>query len=107
MFYSENYSIHPCRNVFQLDAVTICANGLVSICCNDYNRDLIIGDIKKNSLKEILEGDKLKNIQEAHEGDIFSTNLICKGCDQIRDRSEALIYTSGVMKSGKLSLWAD
>jgi radical SAM protein with 4Fe4S-binding SPASM domain len=106
--YTESDSIHPCRNVMNLDAVTICANGLVSICCNDFNRELTIGDISKNSLLQILNGDKLNSLRKIHEdGTIFSSDLICKNCDQIRDRSHALIYTSGNMASGKLSFWSD
>jgi MoaA/NifB/PqqE/SkfB family radical SAM enzyme len=106
--FTEKDNIHPCRNVMKLDAITICANGAVSICCNDFNRDLVIGNISEKSLGEILDGDKLKYLQNIHVGGtIFSSSLICKDCDQIRDRSNALIYTSGNMEPGKLSLWAD
>lgn len=35
------------------------ANGDISVCCWDFNRELIIGNIKENSFKEIYKGKKL------------------------------------------------
>ena len=70
-------------------------DGEVSACCFDYNRELIIGDLKRQSFKEILLGDKLKRLREVHEScDFANSEFMCKDCDQIRDRSHALVYAS-------------
>jgi len=45
---------HPCRAIVNLEAISILVNGDVSLCCNDYNGELILGSILKNSLKEII-----------------------------------------------------
>jgi len=74
-------------------------------CCMDFNRQLVIGDIKKQSFSEIINSNLLKEIQRMiKDGSILQSNFICKDCDQIRDRKDALIYTSGYMNVGKPSL---
>lgn len=83
-----------CGRPFSGDYV-IRANGLVSVCCFDYNRKLIIGDLNKNSFKEILVSEQLEEIINVHLNKSFKTSdIICKECDQICDRSDALIYSS-------------
>jgi radical SAM protein with 4Fe4S-binding SPASM domain len=98
-------NIHPCGWVFNLDSLSIRSNGEVSMCTFDFNRELIIGNMADNSLFEIINSDNLKKLQRIHEsGEILQGNLICKKCDQIRDRSDALIWTSGNIKVGTVSL---
>jgi len=43
----------------------ILLDGSVSVCCRDYHGDMIIGSIKKNSLKEIRKSSLLKKLQSA------------------------------------------
>ncbi len=70
-------------------------SGEVSVCCFDNDRKLVIGDLRKQSLEDILQGEKLRRIQEIHEsGQFDSSDLICKNCDQVTDRKDALIYAS-------------
>jgi radical SAM protein with 4Fe4S-binding SPASM domain len=71
------------------------ANGEVSVCCFDYNHQLIIGDLKRSTLKEILLGEALQKIQRVHkEKSIEQSDYICKNCDQIYPREHALLYSS-------------
>jgi len=97
-----------CRRALKLSDLTFCADGSVSICCFDYNRELIIGNIMKDSLDNIINNNETKRIQRILESDnetILSSDLICKNCDQIRDRSDALIYTNDKnMQVGKNSM---
>jgi len=47
--------------------------------CHDINGDLIIGDIRKQSLREIRKGQDFKNIiQKFKDGDL--NGLICNNC---------------------------
>ena len=58
-------------------------DGTVSLCCVDWKNNLIIGDVKKSSLKEIWHSDILFNHQMQHlKGERFK-NPICRECNQI------------------------
>lgn len=95
-----------CKRVMECNDIQICTDGSVLPCCFDFNRKLNLGNIKNESLKDILFGEKLKALQNAFLfGKISDSSYICKNCDQIRDRSDALIYCSDKdMKVGKSSM---
>ena len=70
-------------------------NGEVSMCCFDFNHQIIIGDLREQTLKEILAGKKLDEIRSIHSrGSFEDCEYICKDCDQIFPRQDALIYSS-------------
>lgn len=74
---------------------TIRTNGDVSVCCWDFNRELTIGNLEKNSFKEIYEGEPLKRIMQMHQKEtFFESENLCRHCDQLYDRSDALLYSS-------------
>lgn len=74
---------------------TIRANGDVSACCWDFNRELTIGNLNYFSFKDIYEGKELSKIIEMHRKSLFfEYENICRHCDQLYDRSDALIYSS-------------
>ena len=55
---------YPCPSLWGHPAVN--ADGRVSACCVDWNCDLIIGDLKQNTLKEIWHGDKINALRRKH-----------------------------------------
>jgi len=76
---------------------SLCAHndGDVSVCCFDNDHKLVIGNLKNQTLTEVLASDALRHIQEVHRsGEFDSSDLICKNCDQLIDRQDALIYAS-------------
>jgi radical SAM protein with 4Fe4S-binding SPASM domain len=85
----------PCKRALLLSDLTFRTDGSVALCCFDFNRKLVFGNIMNESLEDIIENEKLKRLQQLHRnGEILTSGLICKDCDQIRDRTSALIYTS-------------
>lgn len=71
------------------------ANGDVSVCCWDFNREMSIGNISEESFSEIYYGNKLKEIKLMHkERRFFECKNVCSECDQLYDRRDALIYSS-------------
>lgn len=58
-------------------------DGTISLCCVDWKNSLIIGDVKKSSLKEIWYSDELYNHQMQHLKGERHNNLICRDCNQI------------------------
>lgn len=58
---------------------TITAEGYISACVLDYSKDLIVGDLNKNSLQEIWESEVYKNFRQQHLNKDLK-GLICQNC---------------------------
>jgi radical SAM protein with 4Fe4S-binding SPASM domain len=101
--------IRTCGRIQKTNDLLIHTDGSVSLCGIDFNRRLIVGNIYNEKLSDIIKGEEIKRIQKIHSDgrSILRSNLICKNCDLIRDRSNALIYTNGDMQVGKKSLFLD
>lgn len=75
------------------NTVYVHVNGDVSVCCWDLNKQLVIGDIKTQTFKEIYAGEPIKRIREKHSIGNFE-GLICADCDQTNNNPENLVYHS-------------
>lgn len=73
---------------------SIHVDGKVSVCCLDVCEQLVIGDLKNESWHDIINGPKLALIIQKHSECEFQSLGICAECDQIHDRSNALIYAT-------------
>jgi len=71
----------------------ITADGRVSICCFDFNSQLIVGDMKTQTLYEIFHSDSFRKIQKAHKERNFK-ELICSKCCQTNTDPTTLVYAS-------------
>ncbi|MCX4296479.1 MAG: SPASM domain-containing protein [Lachnospiraceae bacterium] len=73
------------------------ANGDISVCCLDFNREMSIGNLYENSFEDIYEGEILKKIVDMHKNkSFFEYENICQHCDQLYDRTDALLYSSNI-----------
>jgi len=72
-------------------------NGDVSGCCYDFDHRLVIGNLKQDSLQDILSGPPLARLIDKHAAGDFRG--ICADCDQTHDRSDALVYHSNPDRS--------
>jgi len=74
--------------------IQVNADGSMMVCCFDYDAKMTIGNVGKNTVKDILEGKQLERIRTAHrEGDL--TGLPCETCDQLNILDESpLLYSS-------------
>lgn len=81
--------------------VQVTADGKMITCCFDYNGTLELGDLTKNSVKEILTGKKLKEIQKKHRGNL--KGLICEKCDQLNNNNALIYSTNPNSEVGKTS----
>lgn len=75
------------------NTVYVHANGDVSPCCWDINKQLLIGNICDNTVAKVLESETLKRIQSKHRLNEF-TGLLCENCDQTCQSDDNLIYSS-------------
>jgi hypothetical protein len=70
-------------------------NGDVSVCCFDFDHRLVVGNITTASLLDVLQGEEMRRVQDIHTAAAFSgCGLRCEQCDQIYDRSDALVYSN-------------
>ncbi len=71
-------------------------DGTVNMCCFDFNGQLTLGDLKKETLKKIFSSPLYKKIIQYHSsGDFSGSGLICENCDQRNiDKSDVMIYNS-------------
>jgi len=85
--------------------VQINADGKMMVCCFDYDAKLTVGDTHKNTIEEILKGDRFNEIREAHKTGNLD-GLICQTCDQLNiEEQSPLLYSNrdSEMKIGKTS----
>ena len=68
-------------------------NGLVVPCCYDYDSTMVLGDLTRQSIEEILTGEPYAKLRKAHiDGNFLGYS--CNQCDQLNKRDDVLVYTS-------------
>lgn len=73
---TRNRAIHwnfPC--VYPWSSMTIASSGKVIACAEDYNESLVLGDVMKESLVNIWNGEKYREFRQSHLSD---TNSYCR-----------------------------
>ncbi len=68
----------PCRSLW--DSLNIYYDGKVAPCCGDNTRTLIVGDMNKQSLKEINQGEKQASLCRMHLADRRKEHPVCSRC---------------------------
>ena len=72
------FSQSPCRLPFT--EMTINWDGTVSLCCQDTEGEIIIGDVNHQTIKQIWQSQKIQSIRQQHL-DIKTDNLkLCSKC---------------------------
>jgi len=51
-------------------------------CCFDYNAEVVLGDLREDSIKQIYEGENYRRFLDAHRNGNFDDYPLCKACDQ-------------------------
>lgn len=70
-------------------------DGLVSPCVCDWRKGLIIGDVNINSVKEIWQGDKLKEFRKMQLSNKRSLHPICRECEAIYNQLDDIDNYAG------------
>ena len=65
-------------------SITIQADGQVSVCFLDWNKKMVVGDVKGNTIKEIWNSEKFKNFQLMMLKGKRKNHPICKNCEQLK-----------------------
>jgi len=75
-------------------------NGKVVPCCFDFNNEVVLGDVKENTIQEIIEGKPWNDLREMHKAGDFG-NSFCAGCDQLQKHEDSLLYSTNPVHKGK------
>jgi MoaA/NifB/PqqE/SkfB family radical SAM enzyme len=62
----------------------------VSVCCVDWSKQLVIGDLRTQSLRDIWHGDALREIQERHLAGRRDTLDGCRTCTYLHTAPDNL-----------------
>lgn len=85
--YPDGYqSQFVCQQPFT--RISIIEDGRVSPCCNDHDQQLIIGDLSKQSLKEVWESHKLVKLREVLKEGKFYIIPTCANCEMAVNADE-------------------
>lgn len=68
----------PCR--LPWTEMVISWDGKVPLCCIDYNDTIVLGDMTKESIKDVWDGKLLKKYRKMHINKEFDKIPICKSC---------------------------
>lgn len=78
----------------QRGPVQVQADGTVIPCCFLMDSEIILGDTHKSSVKDILKGEKYRELRRKHTSGNLE-GLVCKYCDQLLILDESpLLYSS-------------
>jgi len=70
------------------------ADSTVMVCCFDYNGNMTVGDLKKESIEDVLKGAKFEAIREKHRTGNLK-GLPCDTCDQLNlGNGNPLLYSN-------------
>lgn len=61
--------------------MVIHSDGLVSACCVDYDKKVIVGDIKTESMKNIWQGEEYRELRRAILSDCLQADTRCNNCE--------------------------
>jgi len=88
--YPEGYkSNFVCQQ--PLTRLSIIEDGKVSPCCVDYKLEIVVGDLKEQSLLEIWNSEKMQKIRKIHKDGLFYTLSPCKNCEMAINGDEGII----------------
>jgi radical SAM protein with 4Fe4S-binding SPASM domain len=73
--------VQVCSYIFY--SLAINSDGTVSLCFLDWKHDMILGDLKKESFKDIWNGSKLLNYRKIHLKKVRKLFPPCANCDQL------------------------
>ncbi|WP_300302002.1 radical SAM/SPASM domain-containing protein [Ferrovibrio sp.] len=73
------------------DPLWVNIDGTVSACCRDYHGELIIGNIKDSTYRELQESEGLHALQKAHESGDLSAYPPCDTCFRPDKRLDEIV----------------
>ncbi|MDD5614108.1 MAG: radical SAM protein [Candidatus Omnitrophica bacterium] len=78
----HNYNIYGCNSIWANEMLHITSSGEIVLCCMDWKKEIVLGDVRKNTLKTIWGSDKYQDIRGQIKGlKSAQKSLICLRCE--------------------------
>jgi len=78
----KNKEVKGCASIWANEMMHVVEDGDVILCCMDWKREVILGDINTQSIYEIWNSPKYQKIRDKRDGRTDSEeNFICKRCE--------------------------
>jgi len=71
---------YPC---FEPNHPTVLSNGRLVLCCLDYEGEMVLGDLKRQSLREIIESEGYRRVAGLHMSFRGDQIKMCKNCTRL------------------------
>ncbi|MGG5342387.1 radical SAM/SPASM domain-containing protein [Enterococcus sp. AZ192] len=82
VFLENKYKVVGCKSDYLKNRLAINYDGTVSLCCQDWRRQVIIGDLKTQTIKEIWDSKKVNSIREQMYGETDPAKaFFCQKCE--------------------------
>lgn len=65
-------------------AMAVNADGTVSACCPDWDQKLVVGDLKRESLREIWHSEAMRRLRLQHLRGERRDNPVCRDCGHVK-----------------------
>ena len=83
LFANEKLSLFsepvpPCKMPFS--SLFILHDQRVSVCCRDYHEELIVGNLREETLDQIWNGENIKQLQKSHQRAITDPSQLPRAC---------------------------
>jgi radical SAM protein with 4Fe4S-binding SPASM domain len=79
--FTSSQRKHRCRELWRGTTVVLW-DGRVTICCADYDGRMIIGDVNKEKLINIWNGEKMRSLRRMHVKEEFPG--VCRNCGEYK-----------------------
>ncbi|MDP8253473.1 MAG: radical SAM protein [Candidatus Kaelpia aquatica] len=85
----RNEGLYGCNSIWVDEMMHVLSNGDVVLCCMDWNRDVLLGNIEKDSLYNIWHSKKYNNLRDQINGKVpAEKKLICLKCECAQTESK-------------------
>lgn len=79
---ARHKKICGCTSIWANEMIHIVENGDVILCCMDWKREIVLGNVRKQDIYEIWNSKIYNEIRDKRDGKIDSEdNFICKRCE--------------------------
>jgi len=86
---TENLNKVPCKALWGTMAVHV--NGDVSLCCMDTTSEILLGNLERQTIREIWNDGRLAKIRKIHMNKQRAQIKMCDGCNLWRESKRELI----------------
>lgn len=81
-FFTKEKQAYPCP-LLLTDVLQVLSNGKVALCCMDYDGLFSLGDLKKQSIREIRNSPKFRQIADLHLSGRGYLVELCNNCSRL------------------------